>query len=233
MNPSNIFVTDSCEISCIIDWQHSSIQPLLLTAGNPPMFENPDPEPPAGLQKPSLPENYESLSPKDKEQAEELFRRRGLFYLYMVFNSKDNVAHFKALYYPLLAMRQHAVGRAGRKWTGNIITLKGAILRLVEYWDQLVDSSQAKTTCPVTFSPEEIEEFLQTEEYWFKATSLVEHWRSLLDDLGQDGWVRHESYEQAVETNRKLRDHWFAETESEEDVAAIKRWPFQDHEEID
>lgn len=50
-----------------------------------------------------------------------------------------------------------------------------AILRLVEYWDQLVDSSHAKTTYPVTFSPEEIEEFLQTEEYWFKATSLVEY----------------------------------------------------------
>ena len=45
--------------------------------------------------------------------------------------------------------------------------------------------------------------------------------------------MRHVSYEQVVETNRKLGEHWFAETESEEDVAAVKRWPFQDHEEID
>ena len=41
LNPTNLFVSDSYEVSCIIDWQHTIILPLLLTAGNPPLFEIP------------------------------------------------------------------------------------------------------------------------------------------------------------------------------------------------
>jgi hypothetical protein len=70
------------------DWQHSSIVPLLLTARNPPLFENPDPKPPKGIEKLSLPEDYASLSPEEKSHTNELHRRRMLFYLYVVFNGK-------------------------------------------------------------------------------------------------------------------------------------------------
>lgn len=137
----NIFITESCEISCI-DWQHSSILPRLLIAGNPPLSENPDSEPPKGLEKPSLPENNESLGPEEKAHADELHRRRMLFWLYMIFNGKDNEAHLAALRYPLLPLRQQAVDRAGRQWSGNIITLKGELLRLVEQWKQLVTGAR-------------------------------------------------------------------------------------------
>ncbi|KAL1964763.1 hypothetical protein VTN77DRAFT_6630 [Rasamsonia byssochlamydoides] len=138
LNPSNVFVTDSCGISCLIDWQHTSTLPLLLTAGNPPLFENPDPEPPKGSEKPSLPADYESLDPEEKSHADELYRRRMLFYLYMVFNGKDNRPYLDALRYPALMLRQNLVDRAGRQWSGNIITLKGALVRAVAHWDQLV-----------------------------------------------------------------------------------------------
>ena len=40
-------------------------------AGNPPLFENPNPRPPKGFEKPSLPEDYDSLS-HEKIQADEL-----------------------------------------------------------------------------------------------------------------------------------------------------------------
>ncbi|KAE8397671.1 hypothetical protein BDV37DRAFT_265137 [Aspergillus pseudonomiae] len=133
LNPSNVFVSDTCEVSCIVNWQHSSILPLLLTAGNPPLFENPDSEPPKGLEKPSLPENYSSLSPEEQSNADELHRRRMLFYMYMVFNGRDNKAHLEALRYPLMSLRQHIVDRAGRQWSGNVITLKGALIRLTEH----------------------------------------------------------------------------------------------------
>ncbi|PKY04125.1 hypothetical protein P168DRAFT_343353 [Aspergillus campestris IBT 28561] len=231
-NPSNISVTESGEISCIIDWQHSSILPLLLTAGNPPLFENPDPEPPKNLEKPSLPEDYVSLSPEEQTQADELHRRRMLFYLYMVFNGKDNKPHLDALRDPLLALRQHLVDRAGRQWSGNTITLKGALLRLAARWDQLAGESTVE--CPVQFEPEETKQFYDTEDQWFRATILLEHWRSLLDDLGEGGSVRHKSYNRVVETNRQLKEHWLAEAEDDENYVSVdKFWPFQDHEEID
>lgn len=229
-------MTDSCEISCIIDWQHTTILPLLLTAGSPPLFENPDPEPPRGFEKPSLPADYESLDPEEKSHADELHRRRMLFYLYMVFNGKDNKPHLDALRYPLLALCQHLVDRAGRQWSGNIISLKGALIRLVAHWDQLAAEAgkSEKIKCPVHFDTDDVEEFYRIEENWFKATILLEYWRSLLDDLGQDGWVRNESYEKVVEINRQLKKEWLDEAEDEEDVVSVERyWPFQDHEEVD
>ena len=227
-----MFVTESCEVSCIIDWQHCSILPLLLAAGNPPLFRNPDSEPPNGLAKPSLPEDYDSLSPEEKSQANELHRRRMLFYLYMVFNGKDNKPHLQALRYPLLAMRQHAVERADRQWSGNVITLKGALIRLCENWEQLIADRQQQVECPISFDNKDVEEFLVVEDHWFKATILLQHWRSFLDDLGQDGWVRHEFYEQVVQTNKELKQEWLSQAEDEEDYVSVDQfWPFQDHEE--
>ncbi|GAB1198021.1 hypothetical protein APSETT444_007327 [Aspergillus pseudonomiae] len=200
---------------------------------NPPLFENPDSEPPKSLEKPSLPENYSSLSPEEQSNADELHRRRMLFYLYMVFNGRDNKAHFEALRYPLMSLRQHIVDRAGRHWSGNVIALKGALIRLTEYWEQLVNDIE-KTRCPVNFSKKESEDFYRVEGDWFKATILLEHWRSLLDDPGEDGWVRHESYEAVMETNKKLKEHWLAEAEDEEDFMSVDLfWPFQDHEETE
>ncbi|RAL11729.1 uncharacterized protein BO97DRAFT_470893 [Aspergillus homomorphus CBS 101889] len=184
-NPSNIFVSDSCEISCIIDWQHCSIIPLLLAAGNPPLFENPDGKPPKNLEKPSLPDIYDSLNPEEK---------------LMLMTFIDNKPHLAALRHPLMPHRQHAVERAGRQWSGNVITLKGTLVRLND---------------------------------WFQATILLDHWRSLLDDLGHDGWVRHESFEYVTEMNKKLKEDWIAQAEDEEDLVSVDQfWPFQDHEEF-
>lgn len=153
----------------------------------------------------------------------------------MVFNGKDNDPHLATLRYPLLALRQHAVDRAGRQWSGNIITLKGALLRLVDHWDQLVDGDSGQSIqCPVQFDTKDAEEFYQVEENWFKATILLEYWRSVLGDPGQDGWVSNESYEGVMEVNRQLKKEWVAEAEDEEDLVCVDRfWPFQDHEELD
>ena len=207
----------------------------MLTAGNPPLFENPDPEPPKDYNKPTLPEGYESLGPEEKSRADELHRRRMLFFLYMIFNAKDNKPHFNALRYPLLMPLQHLVDRAGRPWSGNIVTLKGALLRVINHWDMLMVGRSNKISYPTAADADaDLEEFYSLEENWFKANILVEHWRSLLDDLGQDGWVRNESYEKAVDTNRQLRKHWMDEAEDEEDLLCVENfWPFQDHDEID
>ncbi|EEP82161.1 predicted protein [Uncinocarpus reesii 1704] len=233
LNPANIYVSSSCEISCLIDWQYTCALPLLLVAGNPPMFDNPDPEPPKDFSQPSLPPDSDNLSPDEKSQADELHRRRMLFWLYMIFNGRDNKAHLNAIQYPLLMPRQHLVDRAGRQWTGNIITLKGAILRVVQNWDMILGPRAGSIKCPVSFTSKEEEEFYKVEELWFKMNVVAEHYRELLDDLGQDGWVRSESYDKVVALNKTLKQEWVDAAEDEEDRRSIKRWPFQDHEEID
>lgn len=80
------------------------------------------------------------------------------------FNGKDNDAHLATLRYPLLALRQHAVDRAGRQQNGNIITLKGELLRLVDHLNQLVDGDTGQSIqCPVRLDTKNAEEFYQVE----------------------------------------------------------------------
>ena len=51
---------------------------------------------------------------------------------------------------------------------GNTITLKGALVRLVDHWDQLAHG----ISCPVRFDADDKEAFLHTEGQWFTATML-------------------------------------------------------------
>lgn len=85
------------------------------------------------------------------------------------------------------------------------------------------------------FNADNREKFLHSEGQWFTATTLLEHWRSVLVDLGQDGWVRNESFETVVEMNRRLKREWLdeAEDDDEDRVCVEGYWPFQDHEELD
>ncbi|KAM5464266.1 hypothetical protein MauCBS54593_007085 [Microsporum audouinii] len=234
LNPSNIFVSEEGEITCLIDWQYTTILPLLLVAGNPPMFDNPDSEPPKDLKQPSLPPDYDTLSAEEKSHADELHRRRMLFWLYMVFNGRDNKPHLKAIQYPLLMPRQHLADRAGRQWTGNFITLKGAILRVVLNWNVILGKRAGTVECPVQFTKEEEEEFFALEEQWFQFNILTEHWHSKLDHLGQDGWVRNESYDKVAALNKEFKEEWLARGEDDDDRFLVEKgWPFQDHDETD
>ncbi|OBT77466.1 hypothetical protein VF21_05233 [Pseudogymnoascus sp. 05NY08] len=218
LNPMNIFVSDECEVSCIIDWQHTTVLPLLLAAGNPPLFENPDPTPPKDYAAPTLPENYATLNPDEKEYADELHRRRMLFYLYMIFNGKDNKDHFSAMRTPLLAQRQHLMERAGMQWTGNTVTLQGALMRVVDGWGLLALEGHWKVECPVSFGAEESEAFYELEENWFKGNIIVEHWKE----------------QEVVEKNRALKKEWYEMSEDDADRALVEGfWPFDDREEIE
>jgi len=117
---------------------------------------------PPDLREPSLPSDYESLTPEEKAQAEELYRRRLLFYYYRIFNGHLNKAHLQTLRDPLLLPRQHLVDRAGRQWSGNLMTLKGALVRMVEYWPHLPDTKGIE--CPVQFTEAELNDFSNQEQ---------------------------------------------------------------------
>ncbi|PGH19040.1 hypothetical protein AJ79_00074 [Helicocarpus griseus UAMH5409] len=138
LTPPNIFINpDTFTITSIIDWQHTTITPLLLVAGEPRLFQNPDSEPPPTLDPPQPPEGYDSLEPAMRSQVDELLRRRRLYYLYRIFNGARNKLHLSACSDRLLSPRQHLVEHAGRQCSGNVMTLRGALLRMCEYWPLL------------------------------------------------------------------------------------------------
>ncbi|RMJ22773.1 hypothetical protein PHISP_06364 [Aspergillus sp. HF37] len=219
-------------VSCIVDWQHTTIEPRLLAAGYPRAFENPDITESFDLAEPTLPSEYDSLSIDEKaEEADELYRRRTLFHYYRLFNGVFNKPHLSALRDPPLNPRKHLVDRAARPWSGNLITLMGALVRMTEYWSLLPDTQGV--ACPVGFGPDELETFREQEEIWFALNAVVGQWR---DEIGvnEDGWVSSEGYEEAVGREGRLRDKLVEEMEGDEvDIALLNMgWPFSDREEL-
>lgn len=157
-----------------------------------------------------------------------------LFYLYMIFNGKDNKDHLAALRAPLLAQRQHLIERAGRPWTGNTVTVQGTLMHVVDGCSSLAQEGQGEVECPISFSAEEAEAFYELEKNWFNANILVEHWRGGLDGMSEDGWVRSEVLDGAVEKNRALKKEWYGMGEDDNDQALVERtWPFDDREEVE
>lgn len=218
-------------MTCLIDWQHTIVQPWLLAAGYPHAFENPDPAPPEKLVVPALPPDYDTFSPEQKADADELHRRRLTFYFYYIFNGHLNKAHLKALRDPLLLPRQHLVDRASRQWSGDLMTLKGALVRMVEYWPLLPDIP-ADTPCPVQFPGADLEGFAQQEKMWFGLNKLVAHWKDQIG-VSDDGWVSNEGYEEALEKIKALKKELLDIAEGdEEDIQFLEKgWPFRDREE--
>ncbi|PYI23681.1 phosphotransferase enzyme family protein [Aspergillus violaceofuscus CBS 115571] len=216
LTPSNVFVCpETFRPTCIIDWQHTTITPLLLAAAYPRLFENPDPEPPAGLTPPEYPGNYDQLDPEDKTQVDELIRRQSLFYLY-----RD----------PLILPRQHLVDLAGRQWSGDLMTLRGSLMRIRDIWSHVPGHDRSQE-CPISFSEEELAAQSENEPMWCNLNHLVSHWRDELEGISEEGWVSTEKYDHAVKRNDLLKAE-FAEGGSLDELDKIKRaWPFQDHEE--
>ncbi|KAF2464602.1 kinase-like protein [Lindgomyces ingoldianus] len=234
LTPSNIFITpETGRISCLIDWQHAIIQPQLLAAGYPRAFENPDDELSPELVEPKLPEDLESLQVEEKAAVCELYRRRLLFFSYRVLNGHFNRHHIAALRDPLLLGRQMLVDRAGRQWEGNLITLKGAIMRTAQFWEHLPDVKSVK--CPVQFDQMELDQFSENEDDWLKMSVAVEQWRKRVCNITEEGWVRNEDYEEAKKKLGDLEEEIRLQCEGdEEDIQAFRTgWPFRDREEVD
>lgn len=231
MTSNNILISpETGAVSCIIDWQHTIIQPRLLVAGYPPAFDNPEFKEPSNLEEPKLPSNYDSLIVSEKAEADELYRRQLLFYYYRVSNGVYNKPHLNALRDPLLHPRKHLVDRADRQWTGNLITLMGAVVRMTQYWSFLPDTKDVP--CPVEFKPEELESFHKNEEIWFALTAVANQWRYEIG-VSEDGWVSNDEHENAVNRANQLKEKLIQEMEGDEDDIALlnKGWPYQDHEE--
>ncbi|PWY91880.1 phosphotransferase enzyme family protein [Aspergillus sclerotioniger CBS 115572] len=232
LNPNNIFISpETGTISCIIDWQHSKIEPRFLAAGYPRVFESPDPEPSSELIEPTPPTHHEATPAEEKAAADELYRRRLLFYYYRIFNGHLNKPHLETLRDPILFPRQHLIDRAGRQWNGNTMTLKGALLRIIEYWPHLPET--AGVSCPVEFSDSETSGFHEQEELWFSLNKVVEHWRDQLGGVNEDGWISSEKYDDCVRKVAELKASLIATAEGDqEDISLLEKgWLFRDREE--
>ncbi|RAK86262.1 phosphotransferase enzyme family protein [Aspergillus costaricaensis CBS 115574] len=165
-------------------------------------------------------------------EADELYRRRLLFYHYHIFNGHYNKPHLEASRDPILLPWQHLVDTAGRQWSGNLVTLKGALVRMVEYWPHLPDTEGKHY--PVKFSAEELNDFHDEEQTWLNLKKVVSQWYDQVGGVSEEGWVSNERYDETVQRVAELQSALIASAEGdEEDIRLLEEgWLFRDRDEV-
>lgn len=84
LQPNNILLSDSLDVTGIVDWQHATIMPLCLAASMPKYFQNyGDPESDR-MAKPArdLPADFEGLSPAEQASVQARHLKRHNHFLY-------------------------------------------------------------------------------------------------------------------------------------------------------
>lgn len=139
-SPSNIFVSDSGDITGLIDWQHTSVLLLFLQAKIPKHFQNWGDEDSENFRRPSLPDNFDNLPPTEKEAELELYQRRQVHYFYLGYTSRNNEAHFHAISKAHLVMTNKLFDTAARPWEGDNVSLKAEIVNISKHCPELASS---------------------------------------------------------------------------------------------
>ena len=232
LSPHNIFVSDSGDITGVIDWQHSVVLPIFLQAKIPKHFQNYGDEDSEDFKPPRLPDNFDSLSEAEKDAATELYRRRQVHYFYIGHTSHLNPSHFHAMGSHDLVMRNRLYDAGGRPWEDDSTSLKAELIRVSKLWHKIASASPIKTH-PVPYSDAEMEECLAIDEKQKAADAKME---AVRDSIGVsiDGWIPTGLYEEAVAKEAHIREHMMNAAETENERKDIEEnWPFQDHEELD
>ncbi|KAE8344479.1 hypothetical protein BDV24DRAFT_149024 [Aspergillus arachidicola] len=136
----NMFVdsADPTKISSIIDWQAVYISPLFLQARFPSVFDCDDLYPWGAVQ-PELPDDFDTLSPTEKELAREAHDRLRLKKFYELASRKFN---------PLLVKAMDAMQNdddptsyifylVGQSSSDSLVPLRELLVRIYENWDQI------------------------------------------------------------------------------------------------
>lgn len=234
LSPSNIFISETGDITGLIDWQHTSILPLFFQAKIPKHIQNWGDDDSENLRPPKLAENFDDLTPSEKEAELETYRRRQTHYFYVGYTKRKNEAHFHAIGSANLVMTNKLYDTAARPWEGDNTSLKAEIIRASQHWPDMASSEQAKNSpFPVHYTEEEIQQCLEIDEKQQEADAQMQTLRDCFP-VNIDGWVSSELYDQAKARADDVREQMFEAADTADERKEIEEnWPFQDHVEID
>jgi hypothetical protein len=195
----NVFVdgTDPTKISSIIDWQAAYASPLFLQARFPSVFDCDDPYPWGAVQ-PSLPKNFDTLSPAEKEAARETLARLRLKKFYEMASRKFNPILFTAMdatsnHNDPTSFVFHIIGQSA---FDGPVPLEELLIQIYEQWDRITERKGLNVPCPLSFTEEEIKDKRQQAQEWANVYGEFESLRAGI--AGKDGWVSHYEYEEAM-----------------------------------
>jgi hypothetical protein len=230
LSPNNIFISESGDITAIIDWQHCVVLPLFLQAKLPHHFQNYGDEKSENFQPPKLPENFETMTGDEKERETETYRRRQLHFFYLGFTSRNNPLHFDVISSSSLVLRNRLYESAGRPWEGDNVSLKADLIRCIARWaDVSSRGSPDCLECPLSYSLAEVEQCLELDAKQNAADANSQRLHELVG-VNIDGWVSQEGYEDAVKSAATIKAQMLAAAETDEEKREVEEnWPFHDH----
>ncbi|KAF2856195.1 hypothetical protein T440DRAFT_485328 [Plenodomus tracheiphilus IPT5] len=166
------------------------------------------------FRRPELPTNFDLLEESEKANELELYRRRQLHYFYLGFTSTNNKPHFHAMGKHDLIVRNRLYDTAGRPWEGDNTSLKAELVQTSTYWPDIATSAMKESKFPVKYpDADQLRDFI---------------------GVNIDGWVPTESYQEAREKERYIKQQMLEAAETEDERKELdEHWPFQDHEELD
>ncbi len=223
--PGNIFVSDTGEITSLIDWQHCAVLPLVLHTLIPTHFRSRD------GQLPEFPHDFESLSDEDKAGQRRINRTRENYFFYSLPMLKLNPHFRRAIDFDARSTRNNLYAAVCSPWKGDNAFLKGRMIDVISRWSEM-RSQEAPADCPIQYPEKEVEECwkeVDVQIIWEQA------WEDLLDGVGvsPEGYVDNEGYDQVKKNVDKARAGWVAEmTEAQEKVWG-DIFPLQSREELD
>ncbi|RMY04672.1 hypothetical protein D0868_06820 [Hortaea werneckii] len=235
LSPNNIFVDDDCNITSILDWQHTTVLPLYLHAGIPSSLQNygdPDSE---ELKKPEYPSNLDELDEDDRLKDIELYRRRHTHYYYVGATITKLNSHYKAMSHDRGLFRKKLYQHAVAPWEGNSIPLKADLVMLSRNWSELtkggIEGEQRTTTCPISFQQQDADE---TTDKILEQEDIDKKMGIIRDAIGisTDVWVSSERYDDVVAAAQDMKAQalGYAENEWEREMTE-QHWPFDDFDE--
>lgn len=219
LNPGNVFITESGEMTSIIDWQGAWAGPLYLQMNTPAFVTYNGPDLPSGAELPVLPETFNRMALSKQEIIRKDHRAKMLHKLYEI---------KQLLPYKIAARetRVMPVRAAGRTWKDGILPLQLALLEVVTNWNTL---STPDTPCPLQYTRDDVKALVAQRDRYCE-------WHSFLDDLRLTfgmrlyGWVPTQEYGSKKELLGRTRGALPEGLTKEMDsiMPSEAWWPFRD-----
>lgn len=200
----NIFVDpESSQITCFIDWQRTSISPILLQRSFPQMLE---------------------ITPGRTVEATEKERKLQQYYFDTV--NKMGLSRREEQSNPCTRAIIDLISAVPGCWEQqNLFSLRNALIAVIARWEDIVGNKNIP--CPISFTKEELLQH-QSEMELIEGISTIVH--QLQDEglIPLGGLVRPSYYERASILNDHFKREFIALAESERDKELhAKVWPYQ------
>ncbi len=232
LQQNNIIVSRSPDskwrVVALLDWQHASILPPLLSAGIPERLQNYNDSISQSMTRPSLPQNFEQLDKREQSRAKELYYDRLTHYHYVKHTEEHNDLHYAALTDPVGMLRRRLFYHASAPWEGETLALKVDLIEATENWETLTGGG---ASCPISFDPKDVRETMKLDEVQRGADEALEGLRNGIS-FGPEGWVSSKDYEEVVTRSKLVKEQVLAAAELGGEAAEIAvHWPLDDMDE--